>query len=64
MARFTDQYEEEDVNLYLDKLRESGKTNMFGAGAYLMSEFNMTRQQASKALTEWMRTFSTRHLQD
>ena len=46
---------------YLDDLRESGTTNMFGAGAYLINEFGITRKEASKILSEWMRTFSERY---
>ena len=46
---------------YLDELRESGETNMFGARPYLMEEFNLDREEAHKILSEWMRTFSERH---
>ena len=42
---------------YLDKLRESGKTNMFGAGVYLEKEFGIGRKEAREILSEWMRTF-------
>lgn len=43
---------------YLNVLRESGRTNMFGAGAYLMDEFGLTRQEARKVLMEWMRSYN------
>lgn len=47
---------------YLDDLRESGVTNMFGATPYLMAEFpELSKQEARKVLTYWMETFSTRH---
>lgn len=47
---------------YLDALRESGQTNMFGARPYLASEYpDLTRAQASEVLTYWMRTFGERH---
>ena len=46
---------------YLDELRESGITNMFGARPYLMSAFDLTGPQAAKILTHWMRTFIERH---
>ncbi len=42
---------------FLDTLRESGVTNMFGAGPYLQEEFGLTRRQASDVLLYWMRTF-------
>jgi hypothetical protein len=39
---------------YLNRLRESGATNMFGAGAYLEDEFDLDRREAKKILLEWM----------
>ena len=42
---------------YLDKLRESGITNMFGAAPYLQAEFDLTKQEAKDVLVYWMRTF-------
>ena len=46
---------------YLDELRESGVTNMYGAGSYLADEFGLERRKAREVLREWMRTFSERH---
>lgn len=46
---------------YLDELRESGVTNMFGAGAYIQEEYGLSRSDANKILTYWMNTFSERH---
>ena len=43
---------------YLDNLRESGETNMFGAGAYLQDAFNLRKNDASKILVRWMGAFS------
>ena len=40
--------------LYLNRLRESGDTNMFGAAPYLQDEFNLDYREARKILTEWM----------
>lgn len=48
---------------YLDELRESGATNMFGATAYLMVEFGMDRKVAAPILGYWMKTFADRHTQ-
>lgn len=42
---------------YLDELRESGETNMFGAGQYLQDEFGLTKQEGQQVLTHWMKTF-------
>lgn len=49
---------------FLDDLRESGVTNMFGARPYLVEEFGMTKDVASAVLTYWMKTFSVRHPED
>ena len=50
---------------YLDELRESGVTNMFGARPYLMREFpelsGKGGELAGKVLSEWMRTLEERH---
>ena len=43
---------------YLNELRRSGVTNMFGAGACLEHEFGLTKKEAGDVLVEWMRTFS------
>jgi len=47
--------------IYLDNLRGSGVTNMFGASSYLVDEFGMSNREASEVLLYWMRTFSKRH---
>ena len=35
---------------YLDDLRESGVTNMFGAGPYVQDEFGLGRREAGEAV--------------
>ena len=52
----------EDGHLeYLDWLRESGQTNMFGAGAYIVRKFDeLNRCDAGIVLTYWMHTFEQR----
>lgn len=43
---------------YLDDLRESGITNMFGAGSYIMREFpNLSKYEAKDIILSWMKTF-------
>lgn len=49
---------------YLDALRESGATNMWGAGPYLEKEFGVSRKDAKIIVLYWMGTFSERHLRD
>ena len=46
---------------YLDGLRESGETNMFGAGPYLVAEFGLSGKEAQDVLVHWMNTFAERH---
>jgi len=48
---------------YLDNLRESGRTNMFGAAAYLTDEMSVPRRDARMYLSHWMETFGERHPQ-
>lgn len=47
---------------YLDTLRESGATNMFGARPYLMRAFKIKdARQAAAILSYWMGSFTERH---
>jgi hypothetical protein len=57
----TDMSKQEQVNYFLDELRESGVTNMFGAAPYIVEEFGVTRQEAKDLLLNWMQTFDERH---
>ena len=44
--------------IFLDELRESGVTNMFGASPYLVAEFQELRAAAAgKIVRYWMKTF-------
>mgnify|MGYP003111165270 CR=1 FL=1 len=40
---------------YLDDLRASGETNMFGAGIYLQEEFGLGKREAREFLAKWMK---------
>lgn len=52
----------EEYFLFLDELRESGITNMFGAAPYLKEAFSeLSNRKAKDVLLEWMKTFATRH---
>ncbi len=48
---------QDQVNIFLNNLRESGVTNMFGAGPYIMEEFGVTKYDAQRFLIKWMQTF-------
>jgi hypothetical protein len=51
----------EEMFVYLDNIRETGKINMFGAAPYLQDAFGLSRHEARDILLEWMDTFSERH---
>lgn len=53
---------QDEVNSYLDAIRESGQINMFGAAPYVADMFNVSRSEARKYLQVWMETFSQRHV--
>ena len=46
---------------YLELLRESGITNMFGAAPYLEEEFGLNAREARKVLAEWMKSYATQN---
>jgi hypothetical protein len=52
---------EDDHLEYLDDLRESGATSMFGARPWLAKAFGLDSETAGKYLAYWMRTFGERH---
>ena len=39
---------------YLERLRRSGDTNMYGARPYLESRFGLDKKEAGEILAEWM----------
>ena len=45
---------------YLVSLRDSGVTNMMGAGAYLQREFGLSRYEAKWILLEWIESFKVK----
>ena len=45
---------------YLDSLRESEATNMFGAGEYIVDEFGVDKYMAREIVSFWMETFEER----
>lgn len=51
-----------DHLVFLDDLRDSGATNMFGARPYLLDEFtDLSDEQAKEIVMYWMKTFSKRN---
>ena len=46
-----------DCWVYLERLRRSGITNMYGAAPYLASAFGLSYDDAKKILADWMRNY-------
>ena len=60
MQGLNENHSDEDRKKYfrfLNNLRDSGQTNMFGAGPYLESYFDLSRKEAREILAKWMRSF-------
>jgi len=53
-----DKFWRDEVYLYLEKLRESGETNMFGAGVYLEKHFKLPKGKAREYLADWMKQYN------
>ncbi len=49
----TDEYRD-----FLNELRDSGETNMFGAAPYLVEHFDLEPRDAKKVLMAWMASFN------
>ena len=47
---------EKEMFTYLDELRDSGVTNMFGAAPYLQREFDLEKREAREILAKWMQS--------
>jgi len=47
----------EEYYRYLDELRDSGVTNMFGASSYLEKTFSLSRTNAINILSLWMKNY-------
>jgi len=50
--------EEKEIFDYLNTLRDSGETNMFGAGKYVESLFGLDRRSAREVTKKWMGNFN------
>lgn len=44
---------------YLFRLQRSGRTNMFGAAAYLQSEKGLEKNKAKEVLLYWMTNYES-----
>ena len=44
--------------IFLDKLRRSGATNMYGASPYLERRFGVSSKEAINILADWMENYN------
>lgn len=44
--------------IFLEKLRRSGITNMYGAAPYLQEVFGMSKKEAVGVLVDWMENYN------
>lgn len=44
----------EEIFTFLNRLRESGAVNMFGATPYIEENFDLDRKEAKQYLISWM----------
>jgi hypothetical protein len=51
------QAEYEEFFEYLDTLRASGTTNMYGASPFVADQFGLDKREAKTAVMAWMNTF-------
>ena len=49
---------EQEAMEFLNSLRESGITNMFGAAPFVEDEFSIDKGEARRILQLWMRNFN------
>ena len=50
--------------LFLEDLRKSGVTNMYGASPYLEGAFNLTKYEAHEILADWMHNYNPKDYED
>jgi len=44
--------------IYLESLRESGVTNMYGASPYLVAACDLSKGEAMRVLSSWMTNYN------
>lgn len=50
--------------IYLEDLRKSGVTNMYGATPYLRTEFDLSSCEARTILADWMENYNPEDYED
>lgn len=54
--------DKEEMFEYLDVLRETGVTNMFGAAPYLQQAFGIDKNEAKTILLDWMKNYAVKQV--
>lgn len=56
-----EKYNEEWIEYYeyLEDLRQSGVTNMYGGAKYLEGDFSLSRKESRQILISWMNNYDT-----
>lgn len=49
---------ENEYWIFLENLRRSGETNMYGATPYLQKAFGLTKSEARRILADWMSNYN------
>lgn len=55
---------EEDKKMYFDfleRVRKTGKINMFGSGQVLQEVYGLNRYEAKDIVLEWMKTYERKN---
>lgn len=50
--------------IYLEELRRSGATNMYGATPYLEAKFGLPYNEAKNVLLDWMKNYNPDDYED
>lgn len=50
--------------IYLENLRRSGETNMYGAIPYLQAAFGISHTEARTILADWMKNYNSDDYED
>jgi len=57
MATYNMTLDHQEHYIFLERLRRSGATNMFGATPYLREAFGISEKEATTILLEWMNNY-------
>jgi hypothetical protein len=50
-----DNPKEQEYFTYLEEIRQSGVTNMWGADNYLVEEFSLSKKESTEILLRWIK---------